>query len=102
MSFICFVCTWAMIIFAFSRSIQTLKAGRDHLASLHEIPCSQCQYFTQNYSLKCTVHPYEALTQDAINCLDFEEASLRSAYPALSRYLEDSAKTVKSSLTGSH
>ncbi len=103
MSFICFVCTWGMIVFAFYRSVQTFKAGQAHLARLHQVPCSRCQYFTQDYNLKCTVHPYEALTEEAISCLDFEEASLRPAYPTLANYLEQSTKAVvKPSLTVSH
>ena len=88
-----------MILFAFTRLLQTLKAGQEHLARLHQIPCSGCQYFTGDYSLKCTVHPYEALTEDAISCLDFEKAILQPAYPTLARYLEQSAKTVQSNLT---
>jgi hypothetical protein len=102
MSFILLICTWGIIISAFFRVIQTLKAGRDYLIRLHQIPCSRCQYFTQDYSLKCTVHPYEALTEEAINCLDFEASSLRRTYPALARYLEQSAKDIKPDLTAGH
>ncbi len=38
---------------------------------LHQIPCAKCQYFTGNHHLKCTVQPCFALTEEAINCLDF-------------------------------
>lgn len=46
--------------------------GVRRLRRLHQIPCSRCAYFTQNYHLKCTVHPCKALSEDAIGCLDFE------------------------------
>ncbi len=38
---------------------------------LHQIPCSQCQFFTNNPTLKCTVHPRSALSEQAIHCPDF-------------------------------
>ncbi|MFB2893466.1 hypothetical protein ACE1CI_11185 [Aerosakkonemataceae cyanobacterium BLCC-F50] len=38
---------------------------------LHQIPCANCQYFTGDYHLKCTLHPKAALTEEAINCLDY-------------------------------
>lgn len=39
---------------------------------MHQIPCSRCRYFTQDYFLKCTVHPMKALSEDAIGCRDYE------------------------------
>ncbi len=39
---------------------------------MHRIPCADCQFFTKDYHLKCTVHPSSALTEDAINCPDFQ------------------------------
>jgi hypothetical protein len=38
---------------------------------MHQIPCSGCRYFTQDYYLKCTVHPSRALSEEAIGCRDF-------------------------------
>lgn len=38
---------------------------------LHQIPCSHCQFCTNNPVLKCTVHPQAALTEQAIHCPDF-------------------------------
>lgn len=37
----------------------------------HEIPCSSCQYFNQNFYLKCAVNPSKALSEEAINCPDY-------------------------------
>ncbi|NEO30004.1 MAG: hypothetical protein F6K36_06045 [Symploca sp. SIO3C6] len=42
------------------------------LKQLHSIPCDRCVYFTGCHYLKCTVHPCKALTEDAVDCLDFE------------------------------
>ncbi len=42
-----------------------------HLKSLHQIPCSQCVYFTGDYRLKCTVNPMVAMSETAIGCRDF-------------------------------
>lgn len=38
---------------------------------LHQIPCSNCLFFTDSYYLKCPVHPHSALTEEAINCPDY-------------------------------
>jgi hypothetical protein len=45
--------------------------GVQDIKTLHEIPCSRCRYFTGEYHLKCPVNPYAALTEAAIDCLDF-------------------------------
>lgn len=48
---------------------------RDTIArsrQMRQIPCANCQFFTRDYHLKCTVHPSTALTEDAVNCADYE------------------------------
>ncbi len=66
-----FLAAWALI----GLILQTLYlAIGDAIATtktLHQIPCTNCQFFTGNYYLKCTVHPNSALTDRAINCRDF-------------------------------
>ena len=47
--------------------------GLAHVRRLHQIPCSSCQFYTGSSHLKCPVHPYLALTEEAINCEDFED-----------------------------
>jgi len=49
---------------AIAYSIRTSKR-------MHQIPCSHCQYFTNDYHLKCSVRPDIALSEQAINCGDF-------------------------------
>jgi hypothetical protein len=39
--------------------------------NLHEIPCSRCQFFTNNHRLKCTIHPNTAMSEAAVGCPDF-------------------------------
>lgn len=68
---ICFVTIWALF-FLLLRSIWI--AGRDGFANvkrLHQIKCADCRFFTNDFRLKCTVHPTDALTEEAINCSDF-------------------------------
>ncbi|WP_330203289.1 hypothetical protein [Cyanobacterium sp. Dongsha4] len=40
---------------------------------MHQIPCTNCQYFTSNFYLKCPVNPSTANTELAINCRDFQK-----------------------------
>ena len=45
---------------------------------MHSIPCANCQYFTGDYRLKCTVQPHIALTEEAIDCPDYRP--IKTAY----------------------
>ncbi|MBD2597854.1 hypothetical protein H6G74_26530 [Nostoc spongiaeforme FACHB-130] len=69
---ICFVVAWGlMILVAWS----LWSTARDSVATakqMHQIPCPGCQFFTDDYRLKCTVHPSVANTEDAINCMDYQ------------------------------
>ncbi|HEY9823404.1 MAG TPA: hypothetical protein V6D35_21935 [Candidatus Sericytochromatia bacterium] len=38
---------------------------------MHQIPCTGCQFFTNDYHLKCTVRPSIANSEEAINCSDY-------------------------------
>ncbi|MBE9038972.1 hypothetical protein IQ246_28595 [aff. Roholtiella sp. LEGE 12411] len=69
---ICFVVAWTLIILVVW-SLWT--AARDSVSTakqMHQIPCTSCQFFTDNYRLKCTVHPSTANTEEAINCIDYQ------------------------------
>ncbi|MGD1906144.1 MAG: hypothetical protein ACFB0C_09140 [Leptolyngbyaceae cyanobacterium] len=58
-------------------------AARDvvHRAQqMHRIPCATCRYFSGDRHLKCPVHPYQALSEAAINCADFESADPLQRY----------------------
>jgi hypothetical protein len=71
MTVICFLLTWIIIITTIWTFASTLKAGIIHLKKLHQVPCYQCQYFTNSYYLKCTVNPQIACSELAIDCLDY-------------------------------
>ena len=60
-----------------SYTLLALKDSRKNLIQLqrlHQIPCSHCLFFTGEYNLKCTVHPYKALSEEAIGCTDYQTA----------------------------
>lgn len=40
-----------------------------------KIACRQCQFFNNNYYLKCAVHPDKVLKNEAKDCLDYQEKS---------------------------
>ncbi|BAZ29507.1 hypothetical protein NIES4074_19540 [Cylindrospermum sp. NIES-4074] len=68
----CFVGAWA-VIFLFIWSLW--MAVRDSVSTakqMHQIPCTNCQFFTADYRLKCTVHPSTANTEAAIDCCDYQ------------------------------
>ncbi|MEH1855856.1 MAG: hypothetical protein V7L11_30295 [Nostoc sp.] len=69
---ICFVVAWTVIILVI---LSLWSAARDSLTTakqMHQIPCTGCQFFTDNYRLKCTVRPSIANTEEAIDCSDYQ------------------------------
>lgn len=76
--FICFGLWTTVISLIIWRTGTTAKQAVNHVQRLHQIPCSNCTYFTGDYRLKCTVHPCKALSEDAIDCRDFEVCSSRN------------------------
>jgi hypothetical protein len=63
--------SWLLIAIFIWSFWKVVIEGITHLKKLHAIPCSRCAYFTGDYRLKCTLHPCDALTEEAINCRDF-------------------------------
>lgn len=69
---VCFVLAWGIVGLV---AWNLISAGRDGLAQarqMHQIPCSECRFFTGEYHLKCPVHPEWALSEEALNCIDYE------------------------------
>ncbi|MEH2149278.1 hypothetical protein [Nostoc sp.] len=69
---ICFVVAWTVIILIV---LSLCAAAQDSLTTakqMHQIPCTGCQFFTDNYRLKCTVRPSIANTEEAIDCSDYQ------------------------------
>jgi hypothetical protein len=69
---ICPILIWAVLVIFFSSICFALQDAIIRLKRLHQIPCSGCIFFTGDYRLKCTVHPCKALSEEAIDCLDYE------------------------------
>ena len=68
---LCFI-TICALTFLLLRSIwRSTRIGIANVKRLHQIPCSNCRFFTNDFRLKCTLHPIDALTEEAINCSDF-------------------------------
>lgn len=72
---ICFTSAWLLVALTAWSILSAMRDGVKTVEQLHKIPCSDCQFFTGDYHLKCTVHPHSALSEAAINCSDFEAAS---------------------------
>jgi hypothetical protein len=69
---ICFVSAWALVFLVILSLWVTVRDSVTVAKKMHEIPCTGCQFFTDDYHLKCTVHPSVANTEEAIDCLDFQ------------------------------
>jgi hypothetical protein len=73
------VSVWTLVsTVLFWRIIAIAKKAVNHLQRLHQIPCSNCAYFTGDYRLKCTVNPIVAMSETAIGCRDF---TARTSFP---------------------
>lgn len=71
---ICFAIAWSFTILL---GLTVWSAVRDTTArakQMHEIPCPNCQFFTNDYRLKCTVNPTTANTEQAIDCSDYRSS----------------------------
>ncbi|WP_320073136.1 hypothetical protein [Nostoc sp. MG11] len=69
---ICFVVAWTVTILVVWSLWTTARDSVSTAKQMHQIPCTNCQFFTDDYRLKCTVHPSTANTEEAINCIDYQ------------------------------
>jgi hypothetical protein len=69
---ICFVVAWSVIILCAWSLWSAVRDSVSKAKQMHQIPCTGCQFFTDDYRLKCTVHPSLANTEEAINCFDYQ------------------------------
>ena len=76
---ICFSSAWIIVALTGWSVLAAMRDGLKNVEQLHKIPCADCRFFTGDYHLKCTVHPDSALSEDAINCIDFETESRSTA-----------------------
>lgn len=67
------ICLWSVLFSVTSCYIVSVfTQGINHLKKLHQIPCAKCAYFTGDYRLKCPLNPTIALSEEAINCREFQ------------------------------
>lgn len=71
----CLVGFWTLLCLFVASIYRVSREGFVYVKRLHQIPCSRCVFFTKEYCLKCTVHPLKALSEEAIDCRDFEPIS---------------------------
>lgn len=69
---LCFIFAWTIILMSIWNICAAIRDGIKNAKQMHRIPCANCRFFTNNYHLKCPVHPKKALSDEAINCLDYE------------------------------
>ncbi|MDJ0661524.1 MAG: hypothetical protein QNJ42_18845 [Crocosphaera sp.] len=70
---LCLITTWVFILMLVSSIIGVIFDVIKRAKKMHQIPCSECQYFTNDYRLKCPVNPFQATTEAAINCQDYHQ-----------------------------
>ncbi|MEA5569996.1 hypothetical protein [Calothrix sp. UHCC 0171] len=68
---ICFITAWGLIFLVISSLYSAASHSVTIAKQMHQIPCCNCQFFTADYRLKCTVHPSIANTEAAISCTDY-------------------------------
>ncbi|OLP16987.1 hypothetical protein BST81_18575 [Leptolyngbya sp. 'hensonii'] len=72
---LCPILIWILLVSFFLAVCLAVRDGITRLRQLHQVPCSHCAFYTGDYRLKCTVHPCKALSEEAIDCLDYEPVS---------------------------
>lgn len=69
---ICFIVAWTVSILAVLSLWSAVRDSVTTAKQMYQIPCTGCQFFTDNYRLKCTVRPSIANTEEAIDCSDYQ------------------------------
>jgi hypothetical protein len=68
---VCFCLAWALVLGGLWQVWSGWRQGLYYVRRLHQIPCSDCVYFSRDYTLKCAVHPDRACSEAAIGCADY-------------------------------
>ncbi|AUC60367.1 hypothetical protein AA637_03950 [Cyanobacterium sp. HL-69] len=66
-----FVGAWLLLFLLVASILRGVRDAVKRSQAMHEIPCTNCQYFTNDYRLKCTIQPNIANTELAKDCPDF-------------------------------
>ena len=73
---ICFVTAWLFVISLLATLTSGIQQTVKRAKQMHQVPCYNCQFFTNDYRLKCTVNPTIANTEKAIDCFDYREKNI--------------------------
>jgi hypothetical protein len=68
---ICFFIAWGFVLALGWTLWSAVRDTATKTKQMHQIPCANCQFFTNDYRLKCTVQPTIANTENAIGCSDY-------------------------------
>lgn len=68
---LCFICAWGFTLALIWTMISAVYATIKRSQTMHKIPCADCQFFTNDHRLKCTINPFIANTEEAISCADY-------------------------------
>ncbi|WP_215618520.1 hypothetical protein [Leptothoe kymatousa] len=84
---ICFVLAWSVVILGLWQMVAATRDGVQRAQTMHRIPCADCSFFTNQSVLKCPLHPTSAMSEDAIDCTDFEiDSPIVAAQQRLNSY----------------
>jgi hypothetical protein len=78
---ISFLIVWGIVVYLvsyFCKALENTTQDKDERVTIKHLdqhPCKNCQFFNNNYYLKCAVHPSTALTKEALNCSDYKSSS---------------------------
>ena len=72
---ICFVIAWSVVALGLWQVVVASRDGFQRARTMHRIPCADCGFFTNQAVLKCPLHPSQAMSEEAIDCPDFETAN---------------------------
>lgn len=75
---ICFLSAWAIMLMLLGNFLAAVRSSHQRAKVMHQIPCANCAYFTNDHRLKCPLHPMTASSEEAIGCSDYE--STRPAF----------------------
>lgn len=65
--------TLLQVFHRFIAIVMTTKTRSLFVFSFFQSPCRKCQFFNENNFLNCAVHPSVVLTNQAVNCSDYDD-----------------------------
>jgi hypothetical protein len=68
---LCVMFAWLFVVLLGLTIYGAINDTTARAKKMHQIPCSNCKFFTNDYRLKCTIHPLIANTEEAIDCKDY-------------------------------